>query len=111
MTADLYPPGLYDGQGQPVGDSQPYTGPLLLDPTGPRQEWLAVWPFGLEWDACPALTWLAPVGPFDAMPQVVLGALVAAVDGGASVVLWGSDAGCLENAGRLVTGLVGGGHA
>ena len=109
--ASLHPLGLYDGQGQPVGDSQPYTGPSLLDFAGPRQEWVAIWPLGQEWDRAPALTWLAPLGPFDAMPEVVLGALVAAVDAGSSVLLAESDAICLADAGRLVRGLIGGGRA
>ena len=111
MTADVHPGGLYDGQGRPVGDTLPYWGPSLLDPNGPRQQWTAVWPQGTEWDDRPALIWLAPVGPFEAVPGLVVAELVAAVDAGRSVILWGSDADCLVQAGQLIGGLAGGGHA
>lgn len=111
MTADPHSGGLYDDLGQPVGGSPVYTGPSLLDPTAPRQACVGVWPLGMEWNRTPALIWLAPLGPFDAMPEAILGALVAAVDAGASVLLVGSDMDCLVDAGNLVRGLVGGGRA
>ena len=111
MTADVRPGGLYDALGQPVCGSPVYAGPSLLDPTGPRQACVGVWPLGQEWNRAPALIWLAPLGLFDAMPEVVLGALVAAVDAGGIVLLVGSDVGCLVDAGNLIRGLVGGGRA
>ena len=111
MTDALYPAGLFNAQGQPVGDTLPYWGPSLLDPAGPRRELLAVWPPGREWDDRPVLFWLAPVGQFRSMPGEVVAHLVAAVDAGRSVILWGSDAKCMAEAGRLIGGLVGGGRA
>ena len=72
---------------------------------------MGVWPLGIEWNCTPALIWLAPLGPFDATPEAVLGGLVAAVDAGGSVLLAGSDASYLADAGNLVRGLVGGGRA
>ena len=111
MMADPHPAGLYDDQGQPVCGSPVYAGPSLLDPAGPRQECVGISPLGMEWNHAPALIWLAPLGPFDAMPELVLGALVATVDAGASVLLVGWDMDCLVDAGSLVRGLVGGGRA
>lgn len=111
MTADPYPAGLYDGQGQPVGGSPVYAGPSLLDPAGPRQECVGIWPLGMEWNHAPALIWLAPLGPFDAMPEVVLGTLVAAVDAGASVILWGSNAKRMAEAGQHIGSMTGGSRA
>ncbi len=111
MIEGLYPAGLYDGQGQPVGGSPPFAGPSLLDPAGPRHECVAVWPLGKEWDRDSALTWLAPLGSFAFMPELVLAQLVAAVDAGRSVLLAGSDPECLAEAGQLIRGLVGGGNA
>jgi hypothetical protein len=104
MMTDLYPAGLYDAKWQPLGDAPPYWGPSLLDPAGPRQEWIAVWPLGQEWDCAPVLTWLAPVGQFKVVPGLV-------VDARRSVMMWGSDAGCMAEAGILIGGLSGGGHA
>ncbi len=83
----------------------------MLDPAGPRQEWIAVWPHGRDWDCKPILYWLAPVGSFGFMPGLVLAHLVAAVDAGRSIMMWGSDPECMAEAGRLVGGLAGGGHA
>lgn len=39
MTADVHSGRLYDGHGQPVGDTPPFWGPLLLDPNKPRTCW------------------------------------------------------------------------
>ncbi len=111
MTADVHPGGLHDGQGQPVGDTPPFWGPSLLDPDGPRQDCVMLWPVGREWDYRPARFWLAPMGPFEFMPEVVVAELVAAVDGGSSVLLCGSDPESLMQAGQLVVGLTGGGRA
>jgi len=111
MMTDLYPPGLYDAKWQPLGDAPPYWGPSLLDPAGPRHDWVAVWPLGKEWDRDPVLIWLAPLGPFTSMSELVVAELVAAVDAGRSVMLWASDPDCLTEAGRLIGGLSGGGHA
>ncbi len=111
MTADVHPGGLYDDQGRPLGNSPPFAGPSLLDPAGPWHEWVAVWPLGKEWDRDPALTWLAPLGSFAFMPELVLAQLVAAVDAGRSVLLAGSDPECLAEAGQLIRVLVGGGNA
>ena len=99
----LHPPGLYDSQCQCVGGS-----PAL---SGPRQEWVAIWPLGQVWDGTPALTWLAPVGQFRSMPGVVVAHLVAAVDAGHSVIMWGSCPVCVAEAGQIITRLIGGGHA
>lgn len=111
MNEHLYPAGLYDAKGQPVGDTPPYDGPSLLDPDGPRQEWVRLWPKGRVWDHRPARFWLAPMGPFEFMPEVVVAELVAAVDGGSCVLLCGSDPDSLIQAGQLVVGLTGGGRA
>jgi hypothetical protein len=111
MIEGLYPAGLYDAKWQPVGDTLPYWEPSLLDPNGPRQEWVAVWPLGKEWECAPVLTWLAPIGPFKVVPGLVVAEMVAAVDAGRSVMAWGSDEGCMAEVGRLIGGLSGGGHA
>jgi len=70
-----------------------------------------LYPLGQEWDCAPVLTWLAPVGQFTSMSELVAAELVAAVDAGRSVMLWASDPDCLAEAGRLVGGMAGGGHA
>ncbi len=111
MTTEPHPGGLYDAKGQPVGDAPPYSGPSLLDPAGPRHDWVAVWPLGKEWDCAPVLTWLAPVGQFKVVPGLVVAHLVATVDAGRSVMAWGSDAGCMRETALLIGGLSGGGHA
>lgn len=111
MIEHLYPPGLYDAKWQPLGDAPLYWGPSLLDPAGPRQEWVAVWPLGKKWDCAPVLTWLAPVGQFKVVPGLVVAHLVAALDAGRSVMMWGSDVRCMVEAVHLVSGVSGGSNA
>lgn len=111
MTADVHPGGLFDARGHPVGDTPPYWGPSLLGPTGPRQDCVMLEPLGRERDYAPVRLWLAPMGPFEFVPELVVAELVSALDAGGSVLLCGSAPDCLVEAGRIVASLAGGGHA